>query len=222
MHYSRRDPVIHPTPIAVLRPTQMTVGLREVERRRQAWRDKDGHGKTAKLESHLVPVVLGPAGERYVTDHHHLARALFEEGQKEVFVTVVGDLSKADREHFWNLMDYHGWTHPYDEKGRRCDYADLPKTVEGLKDDPYRSLAGALRNAGGFAKDATPFSEFVWADFFRNRIKRKTLTEDFEAGLKEAYAVAKSSEADFLPGWCGPHGDVAAKAGARKRHKASG
>jgi hypothetical protein len=43
---------------------------------------------------------------------------------------------------------------------------DLPKTVAGLIDDPFRSLAGELRRAGGFAKDTTPFSEFLWADFF--------------------------------------------------------
>jgi hypothetical protein len=204
MNYSRHDPVIRPTPISDLRPTQMTVGLREVELKRKAWRAKDAEGKVETLEKHMIPVVLGPAGARYITDHHHLARALFDDGQNEVFVTVVGDLSKARPDHFWNLMDYHGWTHPYDEKGRRCAYEDLPKTIEGLRDDPYRSLAGALRRVGGYAKDSTPFSEFVWADFFRPHIRRKALAQDFEARLKEAYALAQSQDADFLPGWCGP------------------
>ncbi len=44
-------------------------------------------------------------------------------------------------------------------------YKDLPKTVAKLVDDPFRSLAGELRRAGGYAKDAEPFSEFLWADF---------------------------------------------------------
>jgi hypothetical protein len=44
-----------------------------------------------------------------------------------------------------------------------------------LIDDPFRSLAGELRRAGGFAKDTTPFSEFLWADFLRRRVKRKTV-----------------------------------------------
>ena len=173
MSESRRDPVIRPIPILDLRPTQITVGMREVERKRKAWGDKDDKQQAADLEKHMVPVVLGPGGERYITDHHHLARALFDHGQKEVFVAVIGDLSKADPEHFWNLMDYHGWTHPFDEKGRRCGYGELPKSVRGMKDDPYRALSGALRRVGGFAKDSTPFSEFVWADFFRRRIKPK-------------------------------------------------
>ena len=50
-------------------------------------------------------------------------------------------------------MDFHGWTHPFDGKGRRRAYADLPKTVAAMEDDPYRSLAGELRYIGGFAKD---------------------------------------------------------------------
>jgi len=215
MNDIRRDPVIHATPIAGLRPTQMTVGFHEVERKRREWRRKNGDGKARELETHMIPVVLGPDGQRYVTDHHHLARALFDDGQKEVFVTVIGDLRKADGGQFWNLMDYHGWTHPFDEKGRRRDYADLPMSVADLRDDPYRSLAGALRRMGGFAKDSTPFSEFVWADFFRARIKRKALVADFDAELTRALAVAKSKDADFLPGWCGPHD--AAEAPARKR-----
>jgi hypothetical protein len=205
MSYSRRDPILHTVPILELRPTQVTVGMIEVERKRRAWSAKRAEDKAAALVTHMIPVVLGPDGERYITDHHHLARALFEEGQKEVFVTAIGDLRKADPSYFWNLMNYHGWTHPYDQKGRRCDYEDLPKTIQGLADDPYRALVGALRNTGGFAKDSTPFSEFVWADFFRPRFKRKELTNDFEGALKEAYLLAKTAEADFLPGWCGPH-----------------
>jgi hypothetical protein len=183
----------------------MTVGMSEVERKRKAWKQKDGDKQIKDLATHMIPVVLGPSGERFLTDHHHLARALHDEGVEEVFVTVIGDLRKADPEHFWNLMDYHGWTHPFDAKGRRRDYEDLPKTVAGLEDDPYRALSGALRNVGGFAKDATPFSEFVWADFLRTRIKPKALKSGYEAALQEALKLAKDGAADYLPGWCGPH-----------------
>lgn len=203
MSSSRRDPVLRATPIAELRPTQFTVGFLEVERKRKAWRDKRAAEKTQTLESHMAPVVLGPKDALYVTDHHHMLRALHDDGQASVFVVVVGDLHKADPEHFWTLMDYHGWTHPYDEQGQRRAYKDLPRTVAGLTDDLYRSLAGALRNSGGFSKDSTPFSEFVWADFFRPRIKRKTLRQDFQAALAEAYEIAQSQDADYLPGWCG-------------------
>jgi hypothetical protein len=219
-----RDPVLKATPIADLRPTQITVGFLEVERKRQSWREKRASEKTETLESHMVPVVIGPKDVLYVTDHHHMLRALHDDGQTEVFVVVTGDLHKADPAHFWTLMDYQGWTHPYDERGVRRSYKDLPRTVGGLKDDLYRSLAGALRNSGGFAKDSTPFSEFVWADFFRPRIKHKTLKEDFDAALAEAYVIAQSKDADFLPGWCGArphavHPDILKKTAKRSKKR---
>jgi hypothetical protein len=228
MSSSVRDPVLKATPIADLRPTQFTVGYLEVERKRMSWREKRTAEKSKTLESHMVPVVVGPRDVLYVTDHHHMLRALHDDGQADVFVVVTGDLHKADPQHFWTLMDYHGWTHPYDEKGRRRAYEELPRTVAGMRDDLYRSLAGALRNSGGFSKDSTPFSEFVWADFFRPRIKRKTLREDFEAALAEAYEIAQGRDADFLPGWCGArehavHPDILKKtAEAAKKAKSTG
>jgi hypothetical protein len=46
-------------------------------------------------------------------------------------------------------------------------------------DDPFRSLAGELPRAGGFAKDTTPFSGFIGADFLRCRIKRSKVEKTF-------------------------------------------
>jgi hypothetical protein len=94
--------------------------------------------------------------------------------------------------------------HSYDDEGRLRHYKDLPKTMAELIDDPFRSLAGELRRAGGFAKDTTPFSEFLWADFLRRRVKRKTVESHFEAALEQALELAKNEEASYLPGWCGP------------------
>jgi len=37
-----RDPILHPLAIDDLRPTQITVGMREVEAKRRAWRAKRG------------------------------------------------------------------------------------------------------------------------------------------------------------------------------------
>jgi hypothetical protein len=34
---------------------------------------------------------------------------------------------------------------------------DIPTAFEKLRDDPYRSLAGEVRDAGGFAKSDAPF-----------------------------------------------------------------
>jgi hypothetical protein len=104
-------------------------------------------------------------------------------------------------------MDNKRWVYPYDAKGERRHFKDLPKTVADLKDDPFRSLAGELRRAGGFAKDTTPFSEFLWADFLRRKIARKTAEDHFSVAMERALEFAKSEGAVYLPGWCGPHAD---------------
>jgi hypothetical protein len=80
----------------------------------------------------------------------------------------------------------------------------IPKSIKGLDDDPFRSLAGELRRAGGFAKDTTPFSEFLWADFLRRRISRKFVDASFDKALNQALKDAKSQAVSYLPGWCGP------------------
>ncbi len=172
------EPVLHATPILSLRPSQISVGMQEVRRKRDQWRKKTSTDLATFLKAHMVPTILGPRGEHYIIDHHHLALALHEESVDSVFGTVIADLSCPPTDPFWNMMDFHGWSHPYDAKGRRRPFSDLPKTVAGMEDDPYRSLAGELRYAGGFAKDSTPFAEFLWADFFRPRIKAKTIRLD--------------------------------------------
>ena len=113
-------------------------------------------------------------------------------------------MSRLDKDAFWIFLDNRSWTHPYDDHGRRREFDAIPKSVAALVDDPLRSLAGELRRLGGFAKDTTPFSEFLWADFLRRRIKRAAVEEDFDSALAQALRLAKSPEADFLPGWCGP------------------
>ena len=152
----------------------------------------------------MIPVILGPKEHPYIIDHHHLARALHDEGVENVLVTVVANLKKLDPDTFWFVLDGRNWMHPFDENGKRRGPHDLPHTVAEMVDDPYRALAGELRRIGGFAKDTTPFSEFLWAGFLRDRIKRSVIEEDFEAALTRAFQLAKSEDADYLPGWCGP------------------
>ena len=197
-----REPRLTSVPIDSLQPTQITVGMREIRSKRKHWRTL--RHKAEFLGSHLIPVVEGPKGRYFVIDHHHLALALHEEGVTVIAVTVIANLAKLDKEAFWTYLDNRGWLHPYDERGRRCGYEALPKRIADLVDDPYRSLAGALRQAGGFAKDTTPFSEFLWADFLRRRIKRSRVEDNFSLALEHALGMAKSEDANYLPGWCGP------------------
>jgi len=101
-------------------------------------------------------------------------------------------------------MDNRNWMHPFDDNGIRRHYNDIPKSITELIDDPFRSLAGELRREGGYAKDTTPFSEFIWAEYLRRRMKRKSVESNFDGALEKALQLAKSPDANYLPGWCGP------------------
>ncbi len=197
------DPKLDTARLDALHPTQLTVGLREVDAKRQHWKSV-GH-RARYLGRHLVPVVAGPGGRYYLIDHHHLCRALLDEGVPQVGVTVVADLSALDRAEFWSFMEHRGWLHTYDANGKRRSAKHIPTHLADLKDDPYRSLAGAARLAGAFAKDSTPFSEFLWATHFRQRIKRHLVRDAFSDALEQAMSLARSLDSAHLPGWCGPH-----------------
>ena len=85
-------PTLHTVSITELRPTQMTVGMREVEQKRKDWRGLDIKKSGSFLGRHMIPVVRGPKDRLYVVDHHHLARALHDEGVEEVLTSTLADL----------------------------------------------------------------------------------------------------------------------------------
>lgn len=202
--------------LADLRPTQMTVGAAEVAAKRTQWAQLKLDAREKLLQSHWFPAVRGPRGRFYIVDHHHLGQALIEEAQNDVWVMQLADYSHidslggnaGDNDMFWRVMEFHHWAHPYDEKGRRCSFSAIPKQLGQLNDDPYRSLAGEVRKAGGYSKDAAPYTEFLWADFFRPQFDKKQLSTADGGGLSaaaisKAVVLARSPAAEFLPGWSG-------------------
>lgn len=197
------EPLLHSVALADLRPTQMTVGLVEVARKRQEWSRRDDADRPDFLGRHMIPVVVGPKGRRWMVDHHHLARALHDEGVLHILVSVVADLSHLKTDAFMTYMDNRNWLHPFDDAGHRQDYKAIPKHIGKLVDDPYRSLAGQLRRMGGYAKVDILYAEFLWANFLRDRIKASRLREDFDGCIDKALVLARSSHAAHLPGWAG-------------------
>ncbi len=190
-------------PFKKLRPTQMTVGLNEVKRKQAQWEKASAKKRVVLLHRHTVPVVIGPKERYFITDHHHFVRALQLAGAEEIAVYVLADLSALPKTEFWTFLDNSEWCHAYDEKGRRCALSAIPKAFEDLKDDPYRSIAGALIRTGACAKSDHPFAEFLWADFLRYRIDAVLIGQDFEAALAKASQLALAEAASNLPGWCG-------------------
>jgi hypothetical protein len=203
MPNSHLEPSLHSVPIASLRPTQITVGYREVMRKRHEWSMRQADERPGFLGRHMIPVVVGPKERYWIIDHHHLARALHDEGVENVLVSVAARLDHLKPAAFLTFMDNRNWLHPFDGKGKRQHYDAIPSHIDQLSDDPYRSLSGALRRAGGYAKVDTPYSEFLWADFLRGSIKRAKLDNRFDDCVVEALAIANSRAAEHLPGWAG-------------------
>ena len=57
--------------IADLAPTQVTVGMREVDVKRRLWNEKHAHKAADYFNTHRFPVILGPHARHYLIDHHH-------------------------------------------------------------------------------------------------------------------------------------------------------
>jgi hypothetical protein len=115
---------------------------------------------------------------------------------------VQRDFSWLEPTVFWRTMEFNRWAHPFDAHGDRNPYDAIPASLTGLVDDPYRTLAARVRVAGGCAKDATPYAEFLWADFYRRRLKLPGGKISAKV-LQQALLTAHSHDAAYLPGWSG-------------------
>lgn len=194
-------PKIHESSIQDLHPTQLTVGMIEVHDKKKHLSSLNGREQRDFLAAHPIPAVLGPEGRLFITDHHHLGRAALDAGIATGFFEVEADLSNCGQNDFWKQMDQHRWVHPLDENGVRHYYGSIPKHLGKLIDDVYRSLAGYVRNAGGYEKTPTAFAEFVWADFFRRSIAIEDVTADFASAVKNALVLAQTDDAKGMPGY---------------------
>lgn len=185
-----------------LRPTQLTVGMKEVNSRVKHLLSFKRKALHSYLESHPVPIVLAPRARSYLIDHHHLARACWEAGLDELFVTIEADFSKLSFGQMWEHMRRRHWLFPYDQWGSGPhDPIQLPESVRCMADDPYRSMAWRVREEGGYRKVEVPFTEFQWADFFRKHLKVHPIFDHFESAVKEAVALARAPAAAHLPGY---------------------
>jgi hypothetical protein len=178
--------------------------MREIDVRAEKL-SKMGHEEFhGYVRDRKVPVVLAPRDRVYLVDHHHLTRAAWEAGRKEMPVEVVADLAKHSLPDFWRVMDEKHWVHLYDQFGHGPrDPIDLPESVRGLADDPYRSVAWAVKEQGGYKKTDVVFSEFTWAEFFRKNLKIHPVFDDWDRAVKLAMDLAGSPACSKLPGYLG-------------------
>ena len=85
---------IHEIEVHRLHPTQITVGMIEVREKRKVLADLKNHALRDFLQNHPIPAVEGPEDRLYITDHHHLGRALLDQGLHTGFFLIEADLSQ--------------------------------------------------------------------------------------------------------------------------------
>lgn len=187
--------------IEKLRPTQLTLGLEDVNKRANKMAQLDAEGLNKLLMKKSIPYVIGPRNEIYIVDHHHLCRALWIIGQKKaVLGKELANWSDLEVREFWRKMDMSGYCWAIDSEGHRRPYSAIPKHVRELTDNVWRSLARAVRGHA-FSNEDTPFQEFIWGDYFRTFMSQRLLEQDFELAKKVATSVAHLKEAEDLPGY---------------------
>jgi len=194
-------------PVLALRPTQFSIGLLEVEAKALELKKLDPTKRRETLKECRIPVIVSPWKALYVTDHHHLLFASWHIGVKEVKIEVLDDFSDAKLTHesFWRRMVNEKRAYLYDQFGKGPhEPIYLPNDIRGLAADPYRALAWAVREAGGYQNTDEPFAEFKWADFFR---EAKLLTpqgfgyDRFNEAVQAGLQMACSDNAKGLPGF---------------------
>lgn len=189
--------------VSELRPTQMSIGSREVAQKVRKHKRLSDQEFESVARGTFFPGVIGPNKNLYITNHHHTALALLRRAEVHVQVGIQDDLSMLSMAEFWIFMDHRTWVHCYDTTGRRRPFEEMPAALSDLRDDPYRSLAAAVRENGGFAVLDLPYLEFLWANYFRCCLSTKLVRREPEAALKHAIKLAHSKAASYLPGWTG-------------------
>jgi hypothetical protein len=167
--------------LSELRPTQVTVGYDEVAFKRRQWVERADEENCRFIFEHHFPAVQGPSSYYYIVDGHHLGRAL----------SLIENMSHLDETEFWRVMNSRRLIYSYDALGRRRDFAEMPKALSELTDDPFRGLAARVRRSGEHEKDSTPFVEFQWAESFRNYISLPALRTYPERALECAKELVR-------------------------------
>jgi hypothetical protein len=171
------------------------------------------------LSVRSIEVIRDPMGEFHIIDGHHLALALrkldVEWTEVEVYKDFLPESTKltpneltAAMKKFDAYMKENHFVRLVDADGKALSLSELPDTVDGLTNDPFRALAWLLKKAGLYNDKNIPFQEFEWAAFLRaGFIERGWKTEfssdeEFMTAVNRALEIADESGGDAhdLPG----------------------
>ncbi len=189
-----------------LRPTQFCVGFRDVARKKSKIESEKNSAEGGRMATPLKhgTAIKGPEDIFYLVDGHHRAKALQEAGEPRFPVKIVADYSDLPMAEFWDKLIREKMVWLYDESGLGPQSPlHLPTSLNELVDDPYRTLAEDAQDRGANKKLDVLFQEFYWANFYRTRIEKTKVLENYEGALEDAINLAKTPAASELPGFIG-------------------
>ena len=111
-----------------LHPTQTSVGMAEVRIKAEKLRDELQRRGERNFLKYLLkhdkeePVIIGPGGVFYITDHHHLARALYDLGESETYCIITDNLSDERVDDFWKRMEDNNEIYLKDQNTQRATH----------------------------------------------------------------------------------------------------
>jgi hypothetical protein len=193
-----------------IHPTQFVLGKLSIISKTSKIEKMDAKGKIEQyLKKKSAPAIIGPDGLYYIIDRHHTSYSILnskiQNRYKKLYLKVIQNWSNLSYSEFAKKMVAYKYVWLRDENHIVRKFSELPKHINNLEDDPYRSLAWLVRENGGFEKKDFSFQEFYWAMFFKTQgIKLSSSDEQaVKAVLKQAVRLAKSSKASHLPGFKG-------------------
>lgn len=191
-----------------IHPTQFVLGKLSIASKTSKVEKMENKGKIEKyLKSKSAPAIIGPDGLFYITDRHHTSFSILNSRlsnrYKKLYIKVIKNWSTLSYKDFSRKMTAHNFAWLRDENHKLRAFSELPKHINNLGDDPYRSLAWLVRENGGFKKSGVSFQEFYWGMFFKVQGIKLYSSSDSEVKsvLKKALKLAHSRKASHLPGY---------------------
>lgn len=183
-----------------LHPTQSAVGMGAASCKAGKITAKAKAGKLNDYlleDSRWVPLVRGPGGKFYLTDHHHLSTAVLNaaipEQQKKLYGYLLKDWSKDKEDVFWAKMEQEHLTWLKSPEGKAITPKELPAKIHKLQDDPLRTLSAWVRGSCGYVKCNPP----------------GVSDEDAEGSCADQYAEVACANAFFVEfRWAAHHATV--------------
>jgi autotransporter-associated beta strand protein len=175
---------LYSVPVDELSPTQSNVGFSEVGEKENAWNLVPANQLQSTLLGDVEPVVIGPGGQLYQVNGHHtftsLQDSVYGASDPTVYVNVIANYSSDTPAQFLAALQANALVYPLNNgvvqtltPAAGNPLSPLPTSLSGLTNDPYRGVEfQALKNKGSagvsFDKTSATFSDFVWADAYRN------------------------------------------------------